>query len=270
MKIIYCGRQGAPNRYRQRSSWGPGMVRREVVIVEDDLDGSSADETVRFGLDGAEYEIDLSGKNARKFRKRLAPFVEHAHRVAAGQRRLARTAASRQRSRDIRAWAKQQGIELSDRGRMPASIVDQYEASTTRGSRRLAPATGRSAGARVAALSRFGCCGAGLRQRVQFGEPAYRFGARPALQLLQAAVHVHLDRARADEHGAAHLPAGVSLSPRRSCPSASSRNSMTASAYSEHISPHRASRSRTTSRASSGSLGGQCSSTVRRARAASR
>jgi len=115
------------------------MVRREVVIVEDDLDGSSADETVRFGLDGAEYEIDLSGKNARKFRKRLAPFVEHAHRVAAGQRRPARTAASRQRSRDIRAWARQQGIELSDRGRMPASIVDQYEASTSRTARRLAP-----------------------------------------------------------------------------------------------------------------------------------
>jgi hypothetical protein len=127
------------------------MVRREVVIVEDDLDGSSADETVRFGLDGAEYEIDLSGKNARKFRKRLAPFVEHAHRVAAGQR-TARTAASRQRSRDIRAWAKRQGIELSDRGRMPASIVEEYEASTRRGSRQLAPrpaGAARCAGRRV-------------------------------------------------------------------------------------------------------------------------
>jgi len=92
---------------------------------------------VRFGLDGADYEIDLNAKNARKFRKRLAPFVEHAHRVAAGQRRPARTAASRQRSRDIRAWARQQGIELSDRGRMPASIVDQYEASTGQTARRL-------------------------------------------------------------------------------------------------------------------------------------
>jgi hypothetical protein len=128
------------------------MVRREVVIVEDDLDGSSADETLRFGLDGADYEIDLSGKNARKFRKRLAPFVEHAHRVAAGQRRPARTAASRQRSRDIRAWAKRQGIELSDRGRMPASIVDQYEASTSRGSRQLAPRHRVQRGVRVAAL----------------------------------------------------------------------------------------------------------------------
>jgi Lsr2 len=113
------------------------MVRREVVIVEDDLDGGPAKETVRFGLDGADYEIDLNAKNARKFRKRLAPFVEHAHRVAAGQRRPARTAASRQRSRDIRAWARQQGIELSDRGRMPASIVDEYEASTGQTARRL-------------------------------------------------------------------------------------------------------------------------------------
>jgi hypothetical protein len=113
------------------------MVRREVVIVEDDLDGGPATETVRFGLDGAAYEIDLSSKNAKKLRKRLAPFVEHAHRVAAGQRRPGRTAASRQRSRDIRAWARQRGIELSDRGRMPASIVDEYEASTGRAARRL-------------------------------------------------------------------------------------------------------------------------------------
>lgn len=149
-----------------RSSWGPGMVRREVVIIEDDLDGSPGDETVRFGLDGAEYEIDLSGKNARKFRKRLAPFVEHAHRVAAGQRRPARTAASRQRSRDIRAWAKQQGIELSDRGRMPASIVNQYEASTGRTARRLARGRQARPGGRAAALSRFRCCAAGRWQCV--------------------------------------------------------------------------------------------------------
>jgi Lsr2 protein/alcohol dehydrogenase-like protein len=138
MKIIYSGRQGH-TRNRHAASWGPGMVRREVVIVEDDLDGGPAKETVRFGLDGADYEIDLNAKNARKFRKRLAPFVEHAHRVAAGRRRPARTAASRQRSRDIRAWARQRGIELSDRGRMPASIVDQYEASTGRTARRLPP-----------------------------------------------------------------------------------------------------------------------------------
>ena len=98
---------------------------------------------MRFGLDGADYEIDLNAKNARKFRKRLAPFVEHAHRVAAGQRRPARTAASRQRSRDIRAWARQQGIELSDRGRMPASIVDEYEASTGQTTRRLPARTRR-------------------------------------------------------------------------------------------------------------------------------
>jgi len=128
------------------------MVRREVVIVEDDLDGGPATETVRFGLDGAAYEIDLSSKNAKKLRKRLAPFVEHAHRVAAGQRRPGRTAASRQRSRDIRAWARQQGIELSDRGRMPASIVDEYEASTGRAARRLPSAVGRPAVRRIAGV----------------------------------------------------------------------------------------------------------------------
>jgi len=83
------------------------------------------------------YEIDLSTKNAARFRQQLAPFIEHARRAATGPRRPARTAASRQRSRDIRAWAKEQGIPLSDRGRIPADIYAQYDAAQPkRGSRR--------------------------------------------------------------------------------------------------------------------------------------
>jgi Lsr2 len=86
---------------------------------------------VRFGLGGAEYEIDLSKKNARAFRKQLAPFIEHARKTVRGQRRRpGRTAAGRERSSDIRAWAKGQGIAVSDRGRIPASVVEQYEAAT--------------------------------------------------------------------------------------------------------------------------------------------
>ncbi len=75
------------------------------------------------------YEIDLSKKNAARFRQQLAPFIEHARRAGAVRRGPARTAASRQRSRDIRAWAHEQGIRLSDRGRIPAEIYAQYEAA---------------------------------------------------------------------------------------------------------------------------------------------
>src|SRR5947209_1576641 len=109
------------------------MATKITVILEDDLGGGPASETVRFGLAGAQYEIDLNKKNARAFRKKLAPFVEHARKAGPGQRRgPARTALSRQRSADIRAWAKARGLVVSDRGRIPASVVDQYEAAATR------------------------------------------------------------------------------------------------------------------------------------------
>ena len=106
------------------------MAQRVTVALEDDLDGGAADETLRFAFGGADYEIDLSKKNAAKFRKQLAPFVEHARRAGRAQsRRPARTAASRQRSGDIRAGAKDRGIAVSERGRIPASVVERYEAA---------------------------------------------------------------------------------------------------------------------------------------------
>lgn len=107
------------------------MAQKVTVALEDDLGGGPADETVRFGFGGAEYEIDLSTKNATAFRKKLAPFIEHARKAGRGQvRRPARTAASRQRSGDIRAWAKDHGIAVSERGRIPASAAAQYQAAT--------------------------------------------------------------------------------------------------------------------------------------------
>ncbi|HEY7361709.1 MAG TPA: Lsr2 family protein [Streptosporangiaceae bacterium] len=107
------------------------MAQKITVALEDDLDGGPADETVRFGLGGADYEIDLSTKNANAFRRQLAPFIEHARRVGRGpRRRPGRTASSRERSADIRAWAKEQGITVSDRGRISASVAEQYEAAT--------------------------------------------------------------------------------------------------------------------------------------------
>jgi len=104
------------------------MATRIAVALEDDLDGGPAEETLRFGLDGQEYEIDLSKKNAKTFRNQLAPYVEHARKAGRAQRhRSARTSSHRQRSGDIRAWAKDKGIPVSARGRIPASVVAQYE-----------------------------------------------------------------------------------------------------------------------------------------------
>lgn len=105
------------------------MAQKITVALEDDLDGGPADETVRFGIGGAEYEIDLRKKNARALRRRLAPFIDHARKAGRGpRRRTGRSAASRERSGDIRAWAKTHGITVSDRGRIPTSVVEQYEA----------------------------------------------------------------------------------------------------------------------------------------------
>ena len=107
------------------------MATKVTIALEDDLDGGPADETVRFAFGGAEYEIDLNKKNARRFRRQLAPFVEHAHKAGQGpRRRAARRAPDRERSAAIRAWARQQGIAVSDRGRIPAGVSERYKAAT--------------------------------------------------------------------------------------------------------------------------------------------
>jgi hypothetical protein len=104
------------------------MAQKVTVELEDDLDGGPADETVRFGFDGSDYEIDLSTKNAARFRRQLEPYLDHARKAGRGQRRRsARTPSSRQHSGAVRAWAREQGITVSERGRIPASILDQYE-----------------------------------------------------------------------------------------------------------------------------------------------
>ena len=106
------------------------MAQKITVELHDDLDGGPADETVRFGVDGAQYEIDLSKKNAAALRRTLAPFIEHSRKAGRGPRRRGgRAASSRDRSGDIRAWAKDQGITVSARGRIPASVVEQYQAA---------------------------------------------------------------------------------------------------------------------------------------------
>ncbi|GAB3277868.1 Lsr2 family protein [Actinocorallia lasiicapitis] len=111
------------------------MARETIVRLVDDLDGGAADEAVSFALDGVAYEIDLSTENAKKLRDSLAQFVEHSRKAGSVKRagrgvgRPARGTSSRERSADIRAWAKGQGIKVNERGRIPASVVEQYEAA---------------------------------------------------------------------------------------------------------------------------------------------
>jgi len=106
------------------------MAQRVTVVLEDDLTGGPAEQTVRFAFEGTDYEIDLNAKNAAAFGKQLAPYIEHARGAGRPQdRRPGRTAAGRQRSGDIRAWAKEQGMAVSERGRIAASVVEQYYAA---------------------------------------------------------------------------------------------------------------------------------------------
>jgi hypothetical protein len=103
-------------------------MQKVEVQLEDDLTGGPADETVQFGVDGRAYELDLNARHAADLRQRLAPFVERARLVP--QRRskgTARTAASRAHSGQIRAWAEQQGFAVSAHGRLPTSVIREYE-----------------------------------------------------------------------------------------------------------------------------------------------
>jgi hypothetical protein len=106
------------------------MAQKVQVLLVDDLDGSEATETVTFGLDGVPYEIDLSSGNASRLRNELAMYVEHARKASAlSRRRRARTGPGRERSAQIREWAKARGFKVNERGRIPANIVAEYEAA---------------------------------------------------------------------------------------------------------------------------------------------
>jgi hypothetical protein len=123
-------------------------MQRFEVQLEDDLTGGPADETVQFGWDGRTYELDLSAKHAADLRHRLAPFVDHARRVQHRRGHAPiRTAASRERSREIRAWAEQQGFEVAAHGRLPAEVIGQYEQAHS-GAQPAVPPARRSAGRR--------------------------------------------------------------------------------------------------------------------------
>ncbi len=110
------------------------MAQKVQTLFIDDLDGSAAEGTVRFGLDGTEYEIDLNAEHARQLRNALAAYVRAGRRVAGGSRRPARgerrNSASGLNATEVREWAKAQGIEVKDRGRVPAELVARFKAAT--------------------------------------------------------------------------------------------------------------------------------------------
>jgi hypothetical protein len=107
------------------------MAQKVQVLLVDDLDGGTATETVQFSLDGTAYEIDLSAANADKLRKELANYVDHARKASSGggRRRRPRTGPGRERSAEIRSWAKSRGYKVNERGRIPAAIIQEYEAA---------------------------------------------------------------------------------------------------------------------------------------------
>ena len=108
------------------------MVQRIQTLFIDDLDGSEAEGTVPFALDGTEYEIDLNAEHAQALRDALARYVGAARRAGGGARRPARGGrrAGGVDSTEVREWAKAQGIDVKDRGRVPAELVAKFQAAT--------------------------------------------------------------------------------------------------------------------------------------------
>src|SRR5512135_763461 len=111
------------------------MAQRVITERVDDLDGSPAVETVRFGYAGRDYEIDLSEEHAAELDELLAPYIEHGRRAnGAKPSRRARPAEGQRRRRSeevraIRKWAREQGLQVSDRGRVPADVIAKYDAA---------------------------------------------------------------------------------------------------------------------------------------------
>ena len=112
------------------------MAQKTIVQLIDDLDQGTADETVSFGLDGSSYEIDLSTKNAAKLRDALANYVANARRVGRGAGRPAGTGrrgrgarTDREQLQAIREWGRKNGWKVSERGRIPADLLDAYHSS---------------------------------------------------------------------------------------------------------------------------------------------
>ncbi len=106
------------------------MTRKVSLVITDDLDGSPGAETVTFGLDGVSYEIDLAQPNRARLSEALAPFITAGRRVSRGGRRGAGPAGRARVDRAaVRAWAREAGLTVSERGRISADVINRYEAA---------------------------------------------------------------------------------------------------------------------------------------------
>lgn len=105
------------------------MARKTHIVLIDDIDGSDAAETVSFGLDGVTYEIDLSPENGEKLREFLSPWIVAGRRVGGRANRRGAKTASGEDTGAIRAWAKDNGFSVSERGRIAQPIRDAYIAA---------------------------------------------------------------------------------------------------------------------------------------------
>jgi hypothetical protein len=113
------------------------MAKTTVTTTEytDDIDGSNAAGTITFGFDGANYEIDLSKANARAFEKAIKPYVDAGRKVRASRGKASTKAAGRSRVNakhdlpSIRSWAKTNGYDVSDRGRVSAAVLEAFHAA---------------------------------------------------------------------------------------------------------------------------------------------
>jgi hypothetical protein len=105
------------------------MAQRVNVVLVDDLDGEDAAETVTFGLDGVSYEIDLSEANAAELRAALAPYTEVARKVGGRRRRPPRGSSGGTSAADIRQWARENGWDVPERGRVAAEVREAYAAA---------------------------------------------------------------------------------------------------------------------------------------------
>lgn len=105
------------------------MAIRRIIVLEDDIDGSAAEETVRFALDGNSYEIDLNSAHAEELRATLAPYASAGRRTPGSAGKTRRPASGRSRSAEIRAWAQAQGLSLNSRGAISREITAKYDAA---------------------------------------------------------------------------------------------------------------------------------------------
>ncbi len=112
------------------------MARKTITVLTDDLTGKELEpgtgQTVSFSLDGTSYELDLSKKSADKLRSDLKLYTDAARRVSGSTRRVGRTQSAGSNGPDpkaVRAWAKENGVAVSERGRIPADVIEKYRSA---------------------------------------------------------------------------------------------------------------------------------------------